>query len=148
MEIWKQIEGYDYLISNYGKIKDIKGSLINPFRLRQGYLQVGLTLNGKRIKYLVHRLVAKAFIENQESKDFVNHKNLIKDDNRSENLEWVTRKENIAHYQASNKHPRTLYADSFKYEVANFLGGMLESVRFYGLPTSTVQRWRKELRVI
>lgn len=148
MEIWKKIEGYDYFVSNLGAIKDLKDVIRTPSLLRQGYLQVGLTSKGVRTKYLVHRLVAQAFIGNDENKDFVNHKNLLKNDNRAENLEWVTREENMGHYLASITRSRKLYPDDFKNEVANFDGGMLESVRFYNLPTSTVQRWRKELRQI
>lgn len=148
MEIWKKIEGYDYFVSDLGSLKDMNGTLLTPYKLRQGYLQIGLSHPSGRSKHLVHRLVAKAFIENFENKDFVNHKNLLKNDNRVDNLEWVTKQENIAHYLASNTRSRILYSDEFKVEVANFDGGMLESVRFYSLPTSTVQRWRKELRAI
>lgn len=148
MEIWKKIEGYEYFINPEGLVKDAKGNLIKPWYLRQGYKQIGLTRNKVRTKYLVHRLVAKAYIENPENKDFVNHKNLIKDDNRKENLEWVSKEENIEHFLSLNKQTRSSYEEGFKFEVANFSGSMLESVRFYNVPTSTVQRWRKELRVL
>jgi hypothetical protein len=62
-----------------------------------GYLYV--TFNGKRKKstFSIHRLVAKAFIPNQDNKKEVNHLNGNKTDNRADNLEWVFPKDNMKH---------------------------------------------------
>lgn len=64
---------------------------------RCGYVRVVLTANNKSTEYLLHRLVAKQFIPNSKNLPQINHKNGIKCDNRVENLEWVSAKENKQH---------------------------------------------------
>jgi len=61
------------------------------------YRRVPLCENGKPRQTSVHILVAKAFIPNPNNKPYVNHINGIRYDNRVENLEWCTAKENIRH---------------------------------------------------
>lgn len=106
-EIWKNIKGFDkYEVSTLGNIRNIKtGRLRKPVEARDGYLRTGLGVGSKRKFKLVHRLVAEAFIPNQDNKPQVNHINEIKSDNRLENLEWVTAKENI-NYGNHNKRIR------------------------------------------
>jgi hypothetical protein len=77
-----------------------EGTIINEYYKRMsvsidklGYNRI--SINKKN--YLLHRLIALVFVPNPNKKPEVNHKNGIKTDNRIENLEWVTRKENIVH---------------------------------------------------
>lgn len=103
-EEWKDIEKYVglYQISNLGRVKSFHGKkerILHPC----GKAYLGVTLckkeNGKVVhsRREIHRLVATHFINNNENKPFTNHKNGNKHDNRVENLEWCTAKENTDH---------------------------------------------------
>lgn len=113
MEEWRDIEGYEglYKVSSLGRIMSvgrtfrtgkngtrlcvlsdsIKKTVVN----NKGYLRVSLNKNGKLKSFLVHRLVAQAFIPNPDNLPEVNHKNEIKFCNEVSNLEWCTTKYNI-----------------------------------------------------
>ena len=100
MEYWEKISGYNtnYEISNHGNIRNIRsGKNLSGSIDSHGYKYVFLTKIKKHKFHNIHRLVAIAFISNPEGKPQVNHINRIKIDNRVENLEWVTAKENIIH---------------------------------------------------
>lgn len=96
-EVWKNVVGYEglYKVSNLGRIKSLynynrNGSNILKPKIKRGYYTVGLRKNGIRKWYLVHRLVAQAFIQNHNNYPQINHKNENKLDNNVNNLEWCT----------------------------------------------------------
>ena len=114
-EFWKEIEGYkDYQVSNFGRIKNLNYKGLYKERLLKGsintdgYITVGLYNNGIAKTYKVHQLVSIAFLNHSPCghKLVVNHKNFIKSDNRVENLEIVTSRENgnKKHIKSSSKY--------------------------------------------
>ena len=114
-ELWKDIDGYEglYQVSNKGRVKSldsvgsrnvpglesyiVKGRVLSPSKHRHGYRLIMLRKDGHRGSFLVHRLVAKAFLQNPKSNRVVNHKDGVKDNNCVDNLEWVTNGENNQH---------------------------------------------------
>ena len=101
-EHFKPIKGYEglYEVSNLGNIKGLKRNIIlKPFCDPSGYNGVVLCKDGKVTFKYIHRLIAMDFIPNLENKPQVNHINGVKNDNRIENLEWCTHKENAIHAQ-------------------------------------------------
>lgn len=108
-EIWRDIVGYEgyYEVSNLGRIRCCeridkigrhkKSKILKLYKQHDGYLRICLHKDCKQKKFLVHRLVAETFIPNENESPEVNHINGKKDDNRVENLEWITREENMLH---------------------------------------------------
>lgn len=116
-EVWKDVIGYEgyYQVSNIGTVRSIERTVTYQFKTgvsktmrlqsysrtqflnARGYWSVTLSKDGKTKTYVVHILVAKAFIPNVGNKPCVNHKDLNRQNNTVENLEWVTHQENMAH---------------------------------------------------
>lgn len=138
-EIWKDIKGYEgiYQISNLGRIKTLAKTvrkwdgtarrseqILKPILQKSGYCHIGLWRNGKRKQSRVHRLVAAAFCTNSDpdNKTQVNHLNENKQDNRAENLEWATPRENTLYGNCIEKRTanRNEHAANKRIKVACF----------------------------
>lgn len=125
-EIWKPVVGYesDYMVSNYGRVKSIFKEIVDvkgrrrPHKqkiLRQAFTSTGylfVNLRGKPNK--VHRIVGYAFIPLREGATEINHKDCNPLNNRVENLEWCTQKENIDHAILNKRNKKYTYVDKEK----------------------------------
>ena len=110
-EVWKDIEGYGglYQVSNLGNVRStnwrrlgvVKNIYLKPHN--RGYLQVELTNGEKKKTYLVHQLVAKAFLLNPDNLSCVNHIDENKQNNNICNLEWCDQSYNTRY--SISKHP-------------------------------------------
>lgn len=176
MEIWKDIDWIDsvhrYQISNLGNIrrtqKNGEWCYSQPFKDEKGYMNIYLTYQPyKTHKYKIHRLIAQAFIPNPDNKPEIDHINTIKDDNRIENLRWVTSKENsnnpisrAKHSKAmrehnpfkgrhhtdsckkinSDKHSKQLYQVTIDNIIVGIWRNMRDAAKYYGCSYSTIHK--------
>lgn len=131
---WKRIviEGQEthYEVSHRGSVYNTESEkMLHQTNNSNGYLKVSLRLpDGTERSFLVHRLVALAFIPNDvPERNQVNHINGDKEDNRVSNLEWVTDQENKIHgvrtglYKVGEDHGRAVYKDEDIHKVCRLL---------------------------
>lgn len=119
MEAWKKIKKHPkYEVSNHGRIRNTikncdnqqENLILSGWIGNHGYRAVDL---GNK-KYLIHRLVAEAFIPNPKNKPQVNHKDLNKLNNCVNNLEWVTSRENNIHARILGVYDNAVTINKFK----------------------------------
>ena len=94
-ESWKKVDGF-LEVSTLGRVKS-HGKPIKGEITKGGYHRINVSHEGKRAKYLVHRLVAEAFIPNPDNLPVVNHIDGNKLNNNVDNLEFVSYGGNLAH---------------------------------------------------
>ena len=96
VEICKPVVGYEglYEISNKGRVRNTKRNKLVVDRTQRKYSKVSLYKNGVHKDFLIHRLVAEAFIPNPDNLPCVNHRDENTKNNCAENLEWCTYKYN------------------------------------------------------
>lgn len=133
------------LYSNYAK------KFLGGYVGENGYLYY--TFKDKSREY-AHRLVAKAFIPNPDSKPEVNHKDYDRLNNNDDNLEWVTTGENLKHafekegrkVVASYNHPNTKLSDADIIRIYNEKGPLIKIAAKYGTSARTVFNIQKGIR--
>lgn len=115
-EIWKTIKDYEnYEVSNYGRVRSLifknnntckkrEKPLIMKFSKRSGYYVINLRNENGRKSFQVHRLVAKAFLKEDTKRKFVNHKDENRLNNKVDNLEYCTQKENVNWSKRKSQH--------------------------------------------
>lgn len=116
-ELWRVIKGYEgiYEVSSAGRVRSLGRNVRFGNQSRQvearvmaeeqhyrGYLRVGLSRKGVTTHHFIHRLVADAFLKNDDNLPVVNHKDRNKKNNDVSNLEWVSYSENSQHYIADD----------------------------------------------
>ena len=108
-EKWRDIFGYGgaYQISDLGRVRSHKSGewkIMNLIKKKKGYLSVGLRKDRKQEKFSVHRLVAQAFIENDNLfYNQVNHIDEDKENNRVSNLEWCDNQYNCTYNDINHR---------------------------------------------
>ena len=92
MEEWRIVEEFpEYEVSNQGRIRNKNKKILSPLNHTNGYLAICF---GRKNRRLIHRVVGKAFLQEEQDKIEIDHINRDKKDNRATNLRWVTRSEN------------------------------------------------------
>jgi hypothetical protein len=151
--MWKDIENTNgfYSVSEDGLVKSndrvifnkgsnaynkISGKILNQYKNNKGYLYVDLCIDGKSKHFLVHRLIAEAFIDNPEKYPIINHKDNNPLNNRVENLEWCTYAYNNQ-YRA--KQNRNNYSEKCKKVREQPSVWLYRSVKQYDLNSNIIQ---------
>jgi hypothetical protein len=127
VEIWKDVPEYEglYQVSDLGRVKCLErngvkkgGNILKPSDNGTGYLKVVLSNKTKKTKY-IHVLVAEAFLSHKSNKGVCNvdHINNIKNDNRLENLQILSHRENVIKSKESNTKTTSVYKVRNKYRV-------------------------------
>ena len=118
MEEWKKIpKFYNYSISNYGRVRNNTTlQILKPIKDINGYYRVNIRNYNKPYNFLIHRLVISVFNPVKDMKKMqVDHINRKRDDNRIENLRWITRKENCQNRKYTSKKKQQCFDENFNY---------------------------------
>jgi len=179
-EIWKEYTGEveafrgHIMVSTYGRVlrqydRWPYALVLKPPLDADGYPILTISINGKKYTKKVHRLIAETFCPNPENKPEVDHINAIRNDNRAENLRWVTKSENsrnphhiklISELLSGNSNPKKpVFAENkdgkriefdsindlknyFKTKGHDFIHEKLESEEYFTAYNSKLKGWK------
>lgn len=150
---WRDVAGYEghYRVSRYGAVVSLKtlrpglhGVILKGSVSSNGYRSVGLHKGGKQTTIPVHQLVASAFVPRIEGKTWVNHKDATRTNDRWDNLEWCTPKENNQHglaHGVGSGRKRKLTGAQFAEVRARLGHGEKRSAlaKLFGVSTETIR---------
>lgn len=148
MEIWKPVNGFDehYAVSDLGNVRNLDtGSILTGDTNTMGYKRV-ILYYGKKCRFFVHRLVALHFCDGYAPDLVVNHIDGNKQNNRADNLEWVTRSANDRHaVRMGLKRPGNwvpvIWIDKGSGSVVRQYASISEAARTIGRASFVVQKF-------
>lgn len=112
-EVWAEVrEMPGFQVSSHGRVRSHRGHIMKPGLINSGYLKVDMRVRGEGVTRTVHRLVAEAFVPNPDGNPEVNHKDSNKSNNRWDNLEWVSRQENVDHAKGGDAWSKATWRTS------------------------------------
>jgi len=157
-EEWRKVPGLPDRIevSNLGRVRSTyfdPPKILSQHIINSGYKTISLKINGKSKTTLVHRMVARAFCDGYADGLDVNHKDGNRLNNRADNLEWVTRKENIhdcirrgafnidaAHKVAQKKRRRPVAQYTKDWELVNTFESARKAAKAVGVHENCISR--------
>ena len=165
VEEWKDIKGYEglYQVSNKGNVRTlehtavnrrgvtyfVKGRQLKLHTYPNGYKDVMLQHKGSSKRFLVHKLVAEAFIPNPNNLPEINHKDETKDNNCADNLEWCTRKYNCNYGSCIEKQRQSKIgkklSEEHKKKISNALKGRPSPNKGKKIPEETKNKLREKM---
>lgn len=145
----RDVKGFEsyYGITDDGRVFSKRNQIfLKPYVNTGGYLRVNLTVGGKTTHAYIHRLVAEAFVPNPHNLSVVNHIDADVTNNRVENLEWCTQKDNIKHSRKlGNQHKDTpvIAMNIITGEKAEFSSLKESGIELFGKPWALVYAHQK-----